>query len=77
MGRVTRRDSAVLEVRKRPLRRRVGWTASSLMAAIGFVGLLVAAHYNPQSASALRGLAMVWLLTVGAVRLLIAFARDG
>lgn len=77
MGRVIRRASAVLEEHKRPIQRRAVRAAWPLIAAVGFVGLLVASHFNPQSASALRGLALIWLLTIGAVRLLVAFTRDG
>lgn len=57
-------------------RRSPALAVLSLVACGGFVGLLIAAHHDPQGAVALRAMAIVWLMAFGAVKLLIDFSRD-
>lgn len=57
-------------------RRKSPSTVLSLIACGGFIGLLTAAHYDPQGAIALRAMAIIWLMAFGAVKLLIDFSRD-
>ena len=61
---------------------RRGWLAavSTVAGAMGFVGLLIAARYMPDQATALRAAALVWFVGLGSIRLFFGAVtprRDG